>query len=285
MNSIPGRTVVGFLVATGTMNLWTVQAQIRPAPTPKFEAVSIKRCTEPSVGESEGRGGAEPASSDRLRVTCWSLAPLIRTAYVVFAGAHFNGNNYPIDILQLPAWANSELYTIEAKAEGTPGQDMMHGPMLQALLESRFALKIRAETKDEPAYALTVAKGGVKPRPFQGRCTPLDPIHPPGSPVQDPCPRNLQDAPMSLDIFAWFLGNIKPRILDAPVINKTGIAGYFRFNVEPLLKLSASPGSAPEHDPAESIFTAVQDLGLKLQAVKAPRQHLVVDHAERPSAN
>jgi uncharacterized protein (TIGR03435 family) len=203
----------------------------------------------------------------------------------VFAGGRFNGNNCPVDIAQLPAWGNSELYTIEAKAEGSPGQDMMHGPMLQALLEGRFALKIHAEIKDEPAYALTVAKGGFKLRPFQGGCTPLDPIHPPNSPVQNPCPRNLQDSPMSLDIFAWFLGNIKPRILDASVINKTGITGYFHFNVEPLLKLSASPAVAPEGGPAESIFTAVQDFGLKLQAVKAPRKYLVVDHVERPSEN
>jgi uncharacterized protein (TIGR03435 family) len=274
-----------FLVATGIINVWTVQAQTRSAPKPKFEAASIKRCTEPSVAEGEGRGGGEPASSDRLRIACWSLAPLIRTAYVVFAGGRFNGNNYPVDIVQLPAWGNSELYMIEAKAEGSPGQDMMHGPMLQALVESRFALKIHAEMKDEPAYALTVAKGGLKLRPFQGGCTPLDPIHPPSSPVQDPCPRNLQDSPMSLDIFAWFVGNIRPRIFDEPVINETGITGYFHFNVEPLIKLSATPGGAAEHDPAESIFTAVQDFGLKLQAVKAPRQYLVVEHVERPSAN
>ena len=90
---------------------------------------------------------------------------------------------------------------------------------------------------------------------------------------------------MSLDIFAWFLANVKPRFLDAPVINKTGIAGYFRFNLEPLIKLSASPAGALDDSPAESIFTAVQDFGLKLQAVKAPRQYLVVDHVERPSKN
>ena len=90
---------------------------------------------------------------------------------------------------------------------------------------------------------------------------------------------------MSLDIFAWFLGNVKPRFLDAPVINKTGIEGYFHFNLEPLMKLSASPTVAPEDGLAESIFTAVQGFGLKLQAVRAPRQYLVVDHAERPSAN
>jgi uncharacterized protein (TIGR03435 family) len=273
------------LAATAIGNPFSLQAQTRSAPKPKFEAASIKRCTDSPVGEGEGRSAPPPDSPNRMRIPWWSLSALIRSAYVGFANGRFNGNNYPVEIEQLPGWGNSENYTIEAKAEGSPGQFMMRGPMLQSLLEDRFALKIHTGMKDEPAYALTVAKGGLKLRPFKGGCTPLDPIHPPSSPVQYPCPRNLQGPPMTLDIFAWFLGNIKPRILEAPVINQTGITGYFYFNVEPLTKLSAAPGGAPDDGPAESVFTAVQDFGLKLQAIKAPRQYLVVDHAERPSAN
>ncbi len=280
-----GGVIVAFLIATGIMDPFSIQAQTRPAPKPKFEAASIKRCTDSPVGEGEGRGTAPPDSSNRIGISCWSLSTLIRTAYVVFADGRFNGNNYPVEIEQLPGWGNSETYTIEAKADGSPGQFMMRGPMLQSLLEDRFALKIHTEKKDEPAYTLTVAKGGLKLRPFQGGCTPLDPIHPPDSPVQDPCHRTPQDTPMSLDIFAWFLGNVRPRFLDATVINKTGITGYFRFNIEHLTKLSATPAVAPDDSPAESIFTAVQDFGLKLQATKAPREYLVVDYAERPTAN
>jgi len=278
-------TLIAALLAIGSISAFSLQAQTRSAPKPKFEAASIKRCTDSPVGEGEGRGAAPPDSPNRIRISCWPLSTLIRTAYVVFADGRFNGNNYPVEIEQLPGWGNSENYTIEAKAEGSPGQSMMRGPMLRSLLEDRFALKIHTEMKDEPAYALTVAKGGLKVRPFQGGCTPLDPIYPPGSQVRNPCPRNLQDSPMSLDIFAWFLGNIRPRILDEPVINKTGIAGYFRFDVEPLLKLSASPAVAHEDGLAESIFTVMQGFGLKLQAVRTPRQYLVVDHVERPSAN
>jgi uncharacterized protein (TIGR03435 family) len=42
-----------------------------------------------------------------------------------------------------------------------------------------------------------------------------------------------------------------------------------------------------ETDPAlgPSIFTAVQKLGLKIEAGKGPRQFLVFDHAERPTEN
>jgi uncharacterized protein (TIGR03435 family) len=38
----------------------------------------------------------------------------------------------------------------------------MMGPMTQALLEDRFKWKIRRESREVPAYALTVAKGGSK---------------------------------------------------------------------------------------------------------------------------
>jgi len=48
----------------------------------------------------------------------------------------------------------SAYYAIDAKPEGTQTAAMMLGPMLQALLEDRFKLKIHREAKEAPAYAL-----------------------------------------------------------------------------------------------------------------------------------
>jgi uncharacterized protein (TIGR03435 family) len=74
-----------------------------------------------------------------------------------------------------PAWIYSDRYQIEVKAEGTPREEVMLGPMLQTLLEDRFNLKIHRETREVPAYELTVAKGGLKMQPVPpGRCTLLD---------------------------------------------------------------------------------------------------------------
>jgi uncharacterized protein (TIGR03435 family) len=42
---------------------------------------------------------------------------------------------------------------------------MLEGPMLQALLEDRFKLNIRRETREIPVYELTVAKKGFKLAP------------------------------------------------------------------------------------------------------------------------
>lgn len=56
---------------------------------------------------------------------------------------------------------------------------MMNGPMLQALLENRFRLKIHRETKEVPVYTLTVSKAGPPLQPFQGSCIPWDYDNPP----------------------------------------------------------------------------------------------------------
>jgi uncharacterized protein (TIGR03435 family) len=82
-------------------------------------------------------------------------------------------------------------------------------------------------------------------------------------------------------------------VLDRPVVDKTGIAGAFDFT------LRWSPDESQfsrlgifYRPPAEDsslpppLFEAIQEqLGLKLEPVKAPVDALVIDHIERPTAN
>ena len=58
-----------------------------------------------------------------------------------------------------PSWADSDLYDIEARADGEAPPDQMYGPMIQTLLENRFRLKIHSEAREVPVHALKVAKG------------------------------------------------------------------------------------------------------------------------------
>ena len=76
-----------------------------------------------------------------------------------------------------------------------------------------------------------------------------------------------------------------------PVLDMTGLTGYYEFNLtwtreETLLAASdnTSPASA---DRPPSIFTALQEqVGLKLEPRKLPIQFVVVDHVERvPTEN
>jgi uncharacterized protein (TIGR03435 family) len=290
-------------------------AQPIPTPKPKFDVVSVKRSADCSNGGGRGAGGGGlHASPGWLEMECRTVMSLIRMSYDNFANGKWEPRNIPIE--GGPAWIKSDLYTIEAKTEVPPNEEMMRGPMMQAILEERFRLKIRREIKEVPVYDLTVAKGGPKLQPFkEGSCTPF-----PSSPFPPVSLTELNAQyvrgvrycryqingiagrsatvdvqSISLDQFAAIF-----RDMDRPVINKTGIAGLFDFRLvytpdestPRLLGLiddadAQLPANAPS-DPATSpsIFTALeQQLGLKLEPAKGPSEYLVIDSVERPSEN
>jgi uncharacterized protein (TIGR03435 family) len=61
------------------------------------------------------------------------------------------------------------------------------------------------------------------------------------------------------------------------------LTGYYNFTLKWTPEESTTPAA---DDSAPSIFTAVQEqLGLRLEHVKAPVQVLVVDRLKRPSEN
>jgi len=77
---------------------------------------------------------------------------------------------------------------------------------------------------------------------------------------------------------------------DRPIVNMTGLMILYEFKLhfadpiqgtrpEPL----TSPGAADPSGP--SVFTAIQELGLKLQSIKAPLETLLIDSVQRPSEN
>ena len=68
-----------------------------------------------------------------------------------------------------------------------------------------------------------------------------------------------------------------------PLVNQTGLTGRYDFDLK-FTKDEQAAAAEPNAPPG--LFTAVQEqLGLKLDAVKAPAPVLVVDAVQRPSAN
>jgi uncharacterized protein (TIGR03435 family) len=220
----------------------------------------------------------------------------------------------PASIEGAPAWASSDRYTISAKTEGDPRQEMMRGPMLQAILEDRFKLTLHLETREVPTYDLTVLKTGLKAEPLEGGCDPLDLARGPrpGRLSPDGFTEFLQPdqnltcgmlanttrgaSDPNLTVFAQAMGlkelaGVLRGYVNRPIIDKTGIAGLFNFRVQFFrdqavgILAPADPQTAT--DPAApSIYTAIQEqLGLKLEPSRGPGQFLVVDHLERPSEN
>jgi uncharacterized protein (TIGR03435 family) len=164
-----------------------IAAAIQTQSVPRFDVASIKPCEDASAGRRSG-GGTGSWSPGRLTLNCQTVMVLIRRAFVDYADGRVHIWPPPLSIEGAPAWINSASYRIEATSEGSENRGMLNGPMLQSLLEDRFHLRIRRETREVPVYALAVAKGGAKLRPYrEGSCVPLDlnqsPVAPePGQP-------------------------------------------------------------------------------------------------------
>jgi uncharacterized protein (TIGR03435 family) len=274
-----------------------LQAQSGPsAATPKFDVVSIKPC---KPGVSNG-GDSSPG---RLSIGCAILAGvdytgLIQQAYNRYAGGQLTSMKL-IPIEGGPDWIHSEMFAIDAKSEGHPSILMMQGPMMQAILEDRFKLKIHRETRQGPVYELVIGKSSLKLKPLQvGSCIP--PV------LRGPLPtlasgerrcRNMVNPRGAVDIEGGTLpmfAGLLSMALDRPVIDKTGITDQFEIH----LKFSPDDSAAPRPsttDPgsptvgapdAPGIFQAIQEqLGLRLVPAKGPVDVLVIDHIEKPSEN
>jgi uncharacterized protein (TIGR03435 family) len=260
------------------------------APTPKFEVATIRLCDS----DGGGRSGGERSSPGRLALKCQTLGDadrsfpgLIAQAYGLFANGHRNPPWAMPPIEGGPAWLKTDRYEIVAKAEGDASPDMMNGPMLQALLEDRFKLKVHRETREIPVYNLTLAKAAPKLRPFQeGSCTHCGA----GGTMKGPN-LVLRGQGVSLDEIAKSLGTG----LDRPVIDKTGLAGKFDFELEFARDQAMGPAfrdpnqviaAAADPSAGPSIFAAIQEqLGLRLEPAKGPGEFLIIDSVERPSEN
>jgi uncharacterized protein (TIGR03435 family) len=275
---------------------WRLLAQ--PAQRPSFEVASIK----PSPANcSPGRSsGATPG---RIEMSCVTVRNLIRGAYGGLAGDQLAARM--MDVAGGPAWLDTDHFDISAKADGPARAAEMIGPMLQALLEERFQLKMHLEPRETSVYALTVAKGGPKLTPAkEGSCVPLDLNNPElwRTARVTPCglPRMASKSGMTtLDApgttMEELAGRVLPSTTNRPVVDKTGLTGRYDVHLEfsremPPGRVTLDGVPQPAQPTGEaagpSIFTALQDqLGLKLSSDKAPINVIVVDSVQKPAAN
>ena len=157
--------------------------------------------------------------------------------------------------------------------------------MLRGLLADRFKLVVHNDTKNLPAFVLSVGKGGPKLKESDGSgtsdCdgTPNPPATPAGAvPLIYVTCKN-----MTLDEIAQNLRYIAGGYLTNPVVNTTGIQGSWDFDI----KWTAKANLARAAGDGISIFDAVhKQLGLKIEAKTAPLPVVVVDSVnETPTPN
>jgi bla regulator protein blaR1 len=207
---------------------------------------------------------------------------------------------------QMPPWAATDFFTIDARAEGNPTKNQMI-LMMRSLLADRFKLAVHFETRDVSVFALKLTK--------PGKTGPKLRAHADGPPCHDPEQPSAADwtegpsdvypplcgvfgnrrttgdmviegaRNISMDELANALGPAGR--LGRPMVDRTGLAGKFDFTLEWVWNSSTTPDGDAQLDADGPTFGEAlrEQLGLKLIPMKAPMQVLIVDHVDTLSEN
>jgi uncharacterized protein (TIGR03435 family) len=246
---------------------------------PGFEVASVKPNTSGARASS-----THSLPGGRVTMTNVTVRQLILGGYGL-RGLQLTGG---------PSWIDSDRFDIDALSpENTPPEQVF--PMVRTLLADRFKLVVHMETKEQPVYALVLARADKKLGPQLKEST-LDCTTPrqPGSPT--PCGMNtntsnaggnMKGGDQTLANLAEMLANF---VADRMVIDRTGLIGKYDFELrwtsQNLQTAQPNPADGPRTQDAPSIFVALpEQLGLKLEAQRGPVEFLVIDSIQHPEPN
>ena len=179
-------------------------------------------------------------------------------------------------IIGAPDWMKTERFDVDGVADIDGQPDVaQYQSMMRKLLELRFGLKLHREQREMPVFALTVAKQGPKLTPSKGDPNAL--------PSEDGSTSNARESIFTnTSMQDLTLVLVMDSYVDRPVIDQTAIKGRYDFR----LKWMVDESKATTSDGPPGLFTAIQEqLGLKLEPVRALAEVLVIDKVQRPNSN
>jgi uncharacterized protein (TIGR03435 family) len=196
-----------------------------------------------------------------------------------------------------PDWMTRARFEIHAKLPPTASTDQIP-EMLQALLAERFKLEIRREMKDQNVYVLLVGSGGAKLKQAELKADDKSPkaLGPDGKPRAamtygfPPGGISITAPSASLASIAGLMSLFAAR----PIVDMTRIDGQYAFklifaperNGNPNAAVGAGRDGVAAIEPLPSVFDAVKQYGLRLEARKAAVEMVTVVHVERaPTEN
>lgn len=245
-------------------------AQVR-GPAQTFEVTTIKPSPAAAKGFSFKYAGPREFTANNH-----TLRECIGFAYDVSPGLISGG----------PAWLDSQRYDIAAAIPGDtrpPTSQLL--VMFQTLLEDRLKLAVHREQREESVYNLVLGGSDFRLKENTAHTDQ-------GALLfkfrqSDPRTMVLPARNANMTSFASLL---QRSVLDRPVFDRTGLSGRYDFDLEWRIdgtKFDRRPASsnAETGDDKPDIFTAIQQLGLKLEPAKQAMDVLVIDHVERPGAN
>ncbi len=246
-------------------------------PTLTFDVASIRLAPPPDANFHVSV--SSPPHSSRFEAVNLPIKTLLQIAY-----------GFDAPVVGAPDWTANTFYNIQARSDEAADARLARltdnevrlekRNAIRALLTERLGVKTHLETRNSSIYNLTVAKGGIKmqvvPPPPSGE----GPAIPPPTNVQaHPSKHGLELVSSNANMRAVTAGLTS--MLEAPVVDKTGLTGTYNYTLQFGRDWSAND---PESWP--SIFTAVQEqLGLRLEAVHESVPNLVIDHITKPTEN
>jgi uncharacterized protein (TIGR03435 family) len=226
-------------------------------------------------------------TSDGFTSSGVSLQMLVAEAYDAYAGDYATGG---------PPWASVDRFDVEARLdpEDIPQfRDLtlaQRRSMLQALLADRFQVTVHKQMRQAQGYVIQLAPGGPKLSTAEAGRDSSGGVLGYGCFVggRGPVRGELQAKNCSMgDLSRLLCNTVAPKVVD-----RTGLAGKYDFDLHWSTESSSQPGtamSAHPSDPAEiymDLFSAIkQQLGLKLVPAKVSVEAVVIDHAEKPPDN
>jgi uncharacterized protein (TIGR03435 family) len=223
----------------------------RPADTrPQFEVASIK----PADVSAQRRG----IGFSGLQFTANGVSPrlLIEMAYEL----------QPFRLSGAPGWIDSELFTVQAT--WSEANAARFREMLQRLLEDRFHLEMRRESKEQNISVLQVRdKSKLQPTKTPGRS---------GTRAY------AEDRNVRSEFIATTMGrfaDILSRELNRLVVDETGLPGEYDFVLQTEREVDE-----------KNMFTtplapSLGQVGLRLESRKGPVEFYTITGIERPSEN
>jgi len=264
------RRLFGVAALACSAVLWAQDSAMRDGVTP---AKVMGKDVDPGWEVATVRPNSSGATSNRIRISGRHVAVENETvARMMLIGYGVQKDQ----VIGLPDWAKTVGWDIDGVADvaGVPNLRQFQ-TMVRKILEARFGLTLHHEQRVMEVFALRVAKGGPKLRAATGGADAFP------DRVDRRSAGQLDSAFTNTSMHDFVLMALGA--MDHPVVDETGLPGKYDFELT--WNDDESIATAGENA-APSIFTAVQEqLGLKLERVKAPADVLVVDKVERPNAN
>jgi uncharacterized protein (TIGR03435 family) len=186
------------------------------------------------------------------------------------------------------SWLDADRFDVEAAA----GVDLARGqtgPLVRALLEERFLLRARLETRDRPIYHLVLDRADGRLGPgFQASTASCAASG--GAPNGGTSRCGLLEGPGSISglgaTAADFANAVAP-FAGRVVVDRTGLQGPFNIQLKWTPdQPRTGPNDARPSTEIPGLFTAVKEqLGLKLDDARGPVEVVVIESVSRLRPN